>query len=403
MDKDEGSVKTQREIDSHFSMAIAEKTMAAIEADERMTSCCSLNSRALRDNLPEICQTILKAVTSSNPEAEQSSLSLYAFDHDSRGTKHGYVRSAQDFSPEELIREFFLLKQVLVAELKPRLIANPETIIEKMSLIDSVINRIMENSFQSYAKARKHHLEDLRQQIFLTNQELTRLVAGRQEHLSYLVHEIKSPLTSIIGYSDLFLRQQEGDLVPNLGHIRQVLHQGRKVLRLINDTTEISPQQPEKFPIQLEEVDICASIETIELGLRSSIEAKQLKLLTRCTPQRLIIVSDSLRLQQIITNLLVNAIRYTQAGQIELTCRTIESKILEIIVADTGIGIAPEEQRRIFEPYFRGQKSWENTADGLGLGLAVVDKLVTALNGEITLYSEVNVGSTFTVNIPLSG
>lgn len=401
MDKDEGSVKIQREIDSQFSTAIVEKTMAAIEADEQMTSCCSLNSRALRDNLPEICQTILRAVTSPNPETEQSSLSLY-IDHDGRGAKHGYVRFAQDFSPEELIREFFLLKRVLVAELKPKLIADPETIIEKMSSIDSVVNRIMENSFQSYAKARKHHLEDLRQQIFLTNQELTRLVADRQEHFSYLVHEIKSPLTSIIGYSDLFLRQQEGDLVPNLGHIRQVLHQGRKVLRLINDTTEISPHQPRNFPIQLKEVDVCTLIESIELGLKSSIEAKQLKLITSCTPQRLIIVSDSLRLQQIITNLLVNAIRYTQAGQIELTCRTIESKILEIIVADTGIGISAEEQKRIFEPYFRGQKSWENAVDGLGLGLTVVDKLVTALNGKIALYSEVSVGSTFTVNIPLS-
>lgn len=402
MHKDEGSVKIQREIDSHFSMAIAQKTMAAIEADERMASCCSLNSRALRDNLPEICQTILQAVTSPNPENEQSSLSLYTFDRDGGGTKHGYVRSAQDFSPEELIREFFLLKQVIVAELKPRLLADPETVIEKLSLIDSVINRIMENSFQSYAKARKHHLEDLRQQIFLTNQELTRLVADRQEHFSYLVHEIKSPLTSIIGYSDLFLRQQEGDLVPNLGHIRQVLQQGRKVLRLINDTTEISPHQPEKFPIQLKEVDICTLVESIELGLKSSIEAKQLKLVTKCTPQKLIIVSDSLRLQQIITNLLVNAVRYTQAGQIELTCQTIESKILQIIVADTGIGISLEEQERIFEPYFRGQKSWENTVEGLGLGLAVVDKLVTALNGQITLCSQVNVGSTFTVNIPLT-
>lgn len=396
------TVKDDRQTNIDYSSAIAEKLAKAIEADDRITSCCSLSSRALRDHLPEICQTVVEAVTSDTTETE-TSLSLSASEHGKGGIEHGYVRSIQEFRPEELVREFFLLKQVLVSELKPKLLADPETVINKMTQIDSIINRIMENSFQGYARVRKRQLEDLRQQVFLTKQELTRLVADHQESLSYLIHEIKSPLTSIIGYSDLFLRQQQNESSPttDLGHIKQVLEQGRKVLRLVNDTSEIFAHDRDNFPLKAREINVCHLLEDIILGVKSSIEAKGLTLIASCTPESLIINSDSLRLQQIITNLLINAIRYTQKGQIELTCQVMDLETLEIKVADTGIGISASEQKHIFEPYFRGAKSRHNSTDGVGLGLAIVARLVTAMKGNIELNSELNIGSEFIVTIPL--
>lgn len=256
---DNGKSLVETEISVKQSLAIANKVVEAIEADERITSSCSLSFRALRDHLPEICQVIIKAIAPpAFTEVEQNNLDLF-IDLGSRGNKHGYVRSVQEFNPEELVREFFLLKQVIVRELKPQLSADPETTLEKISTIDLVINRVMENTFQSYVEIRQRQLEDLRQQIFLTKQELTRLVASHQESLSYLVHEIKNPLTSIIGYSDLFLRQQQqSDPISNLEHIQQVLQQGRQVLRLINDTNEISFYQRGNFPIRKQAVDICA-------------------------------------------------------------------------------------------------------------------------------------------------
>ncbi|MEM9509559.1 MAG: ATP-binding protein, partial [Cyanobacteria bacterium P01_E01_bin.35] len=128
---------------------------------------------------------------------------------------------------------------------------------------------------------------------------------------------------------------------------------------------------------------------------------KNLKLITSCNPQKLMVKSDSLRIQQIITNLLINAIRYTPQGSVEVTCRKVDAKLLEIKVADTGIGIAPSEQKRIFEPYVRGQNSNIKAIKGLGLGLAIVSQLVSTLGGEIKLSSEIDVGSIFTVTIPL--
>ena len=379
------------------SKAIIGKLIQAIEDDEQITSSDSLSFQATKDSLPEICQTIVKAIANNN-------LSLLALHKKDQGSKHGYVRSQQDFEPEEIVREFFLLKQIVIVELRPYLLAkSPQQIIEQMTLIDLVVNRVMENSFQSYAQARKQQLDNLHQQIFLTNQELTRLVEDSQHSFSYLIHEIKNPLTSIIGYSDLFLRQQtkHDTSTANLEHIQQVLNQGRKVLRLVNDTSEISSYKQGKFKLRIQEIDVCNLLEDIVLGLKPSIEAKGLKLITSCIPQQLIIRSDSLRLQQIITNLLINAIRYTTSGKIELSCCILPRDELEIRVSDTGVGISKPDRKRIFEPYFRSQQSQQDGPEGIGLGLAIVSQLVNLLEGDIYLASEVNVGSIFTVTIPL--
>ena len=379
------------------SEAIAEKLIEAIKQDEQITSSCSLSFAAVQDNLPAICQTVVQAISNHN-------LSLLAVCEQNQGSYHGYVRSKQDFEPEEIAREFFLLKQIVLAQVKPQLLtSSPETIFAEIALIDLVIERVMNNSFQTYAEAKKHQIDNLHQQIFLTNRELTRLIEVHQGSLSYLAHEIKNPLTSIIGYSDLFLRQQKNDnSISNLQHIQQVLRQGRKVLRLINDTLEISSYSEGKLRLQKQKFDVCSLIENIALGLKSSVEAKNLKLVINCSPTPLEIKSDSLRLEQIITNLLINAIRYTSSGSIELTCSFVTPELLEIKVADTGVGISKLDRERIFEPYFRSQQSQKTAPEGMGLGLAIVLQLVAMLEGEIKLISELDVGSTFIVTIPLA-
>jgi len=111
------------------------------------------------------------------------------------------------------------------------------------------------------------------------------------------------------------------------------------------------------------------------------------------------VVTDSLRLQQIVTNLISNAIRYTPAGKISVKCWTLDRERWAIAVTDTGVGIAPQEQQRVFEPYF--QAGTITVSESTGLGLAIVSRLVKLLQGKIELVSEVEVGSTFTVTFPL--
>jgi signal transduction histidine kinase len=113
--------------------------------------------------------------------------------------------------------------------------------------------------------------------------------------------------------------------------------------------------------------------------------------------------TDPLRLQQIITNLLSNAFRYTESGSIHIHCETQSDQRWCISIQDTGMGIAPADQSRIFEPYFRaGTSDRASESEGTGLGLAIVLRLVKLLQGDISVTSEVGVGSTFTVCFPLT-
>ena len=387
MDIDEDRIKN--------SQVITANLIQAIEEDEDISSSDSLSHKAVKDNLPAICQIVVKAIAERNPLLISS---------ENWGEQHGCTRSAQDFEPEEIAREFYLLRQIILKELKTQITdGSPEEVFDRIVLIDLIVNRITENSFQSYARLREAKIAELHQQIFLTNQEITRLIAEHQDSLSYLIHEIKNPLTSIIGYSDLFIRTQKkhDNSIANLEHIQQVLQQGRNVLRIINDALELSSHQEGNLQLKFKQIDIPLLIEDIVFALKPSIDAKKLDLFTSCIPENLTIRSDYLRIQQIITNLLANAIRYTSEGTIELSCFS-EGGRLEIKVVDTGIGIAEEDCDRIFEPYFRTRQSQEANSEGLGLGLAITAQLVGMLKGTIKIVSEIDKGSTFIVVIPLA-
>ena len=110
--------------------------------------------------------------------------------------------------------------------------------------------------------------------------------------------------------------------------------------------------------------------------------------------------TDPLKLRQIATNLISNAIRYTESGSVDVVCQVNENDRWSIVVADTGIGISPEAQAQIFEPYFRAAAQNSESLNSTGLGLAIVDRLVKLLQGEIEFSSELGKGSVFTVTLP---
>jgi signal transduction histidine kinase len=242
--------------------------------------------------------------------------------------------------------------------------------------------------------------------MILTNQELNRLVNASQENLSHLAHELKTPLTSIIGYSELFLRQQRQtqvkDSMQNLEHVERVLRNGRQLLRLINDSLELSRCEAGQLHLQLVRVDVRSVLQSAMEMIQPLAVSRGLELKVVCDNAPNQILIDPLRLQQILTNLGSNAIRYTEAGCVMIVCQTLSDRQWLLAVSDTGVGIAPEDQARIFEPYFRVAASGQAlTPDSTGLGLAIVVQLVKLLQGEISLESEPGVGSTFTVTLPM--
>lgn len=250
-------------------------------------------------------------------------------------------------------------------------------------------------------------LEHLQSSLTLHNEELTRLVTSNEDKLSQLAHELKHPLTAIIGYSDLFLRQQRREITRidntvNIEHIERVLRNGRHLLRLINNVLELSRYEAGKIQLQPAPIHIRDLINNVCEMLEPLAAEKNLAILVNWVQAPSEIITDGFQLQQIITNLVSNAIRYTESGNISIVCEAIDDQKWAIAVSDTGIGIAEKDQTKIFEPYFRvSSKDRPYLPDSTGLGLAIVSRLVKLLQGEINLVSKEGLGSTFTVTLPL--
>jgi hypothetical protein len=321
---------------------------------------------------------------------------------------HGLVRAEQGFDPAEVAREYHLLRQVIFTVLEANLLQGTTAEgIRAIRLIDLVIDEALALCFTSYVAERLRELKHLQNQLSRTNQELTRLVRANQDHLSVLAHELKTPLNSIIGYSELFLRHQRRtpevkDNLSKLEHIERVIRNGRQLLRLVNDTLELSRADSGKMLLRLMQTNICSLINSVVEVLEPMALSKDLQLVIDCSLAPDQILTDPLRLQQIVTNLLSNAIRYTQQGKIFFNCRISNDNQWVIIISDTGQGISLEDQSRIFEPFFRvGSSEHSHLPESTGLGLAIVARLVKLLQGEIELVSQVGIGSTFTITLPL--
>ncbi|MBD2103600.1 HAMP domain-containing sensor histidine kinase [Leptolyngbya sp. FACHB-261] len=380
---------------------IIEHWVEAVQQDSQIESVNSLPYKAVRDSLPRVLQAL--ATVLSQSESNDTQLLVET------SLEHGILRAEQGFEPLEIAREYRLLRSVISSMLEADLMeASALEVFRVIRLTDAVIDEAIARCFKSYTETRLKELEQLQSQLTLTNQELTRLLRANQDNLSHLAHELKTPLTSIIGYSDLFLRSHRSasevrDSFPNLEHVQRVLNSGRQLLHLINDALEISRCEAGEMRLHPNQTDVRGLVNNVVEMVEPLACSKDLELVVNCEDAPEEVVTDPLRLQQILTNLLSNAIRYTQSGSISLTCQSQPGQCWSITVKDTGVGIELEDQARIFDPYFRVpaiDKSY--IANSTGLGLAIVSRLVKLLRGEIQLVSEVGVGSTFTVTLPLA-
>ncbi len=391
----------------NFSELLVEKTetilvqwVEAVRQDKQIESADELPRPAIENHLSHVLSA-MATVLSHSQESEIGPIveaSLY----------HGVLRAEQGFDPAEVAREYRLLRQVIFSVLEANLLAGTVAEgIRAVRLIDIVIDEAIAVCFKSYVEERLQELKQLQNQLTYTNQELTRLLRANQDNLSVLAHELKTPLNSIIGYSELFLRDQQRkpevkDNLPKLDHIERVLRNGRQLLRLINDTLELSRADNGKMQLNLMLTDVPSLINSVIEVLEPLAHSKELEMLVDCSNAPEKVLTDSLRVQQIVTNLVSNAIRYTEVGKIQLTCQKFGDNQWAIAVSDTGRGIAPEDQARVFEPFFRvGSSEQSYLPDSTGLGLAIVSRLVKLLQGKIELVSQVGIGSTFTVIFPL--
>ncbi|MFK8185339.1 MAG: sensor histidine kinase [Phormidesmis sp.] len=383
----------------HFDQVITKRKdeiisvwMARVRGSRKIESSEGLEYKAVLNSLPALIDAIAHLLSQSE---EPVSYELIQ-----GGQEHGEKRAEQGYDAEEIVREYAILRNVLFNVLEEELLASePLLLLRTARLIDGAVDQVIAICLKRYTEERLRDVNLLYDEMVASNQQLDRLLQNEQTNLSHLAHELKSPLTCIIGYSDLFLRQQNKNVI-NTTFIEQVLSSGRKLLEIVNDTLEMSLYKSGKVVITPEPLQVCDMIKEVVAVLNALAHQKGLAMDIICEPMAEPIITDKNRLRQIITNILSNAIRYTEAGSIHVHTHTTDNEQLEIAITDTGLGINLDEQERIFEPYFQGQAG-QQLPSSTGLGLAIARKMAHLLQGNIHLDSEPNRGSTFTLSLPL--
>lgn len=277
-------------------------------------------------------------------------------------------------------------------------------------LIQIIIDTTHRSISERLLAQRRNELQLLKDRIQRQNVELARINAGllrvtklKDEFLASMSHEVRTPLTAILGLVDVLRAQLVGPLSDEqMGAINGIKQGGQHLLSLINDYLDIAKIEAGRLELDIGPVsvqDVCQSFRPMvaDLARRAKLE-----LIYDLDPSVQVILADARRLRQILINLLSNAIKFTPTGgKVGLEVRgEPERGAVRFTVWDTGIGIAPEDAARLFEPFQQLENERQQEVTGSGLGLALVSKLTRLHGGSVSLESEVGVGSRFHVSLP---
>jgi len=260
-------------------------------------------------------------------------------------------------------------------------------------------NRIeIEAEDKSYYRAIRREIEGIGLVISLHDisylKELNRM---KTEFVNTVSHDLRSPLTSILGYVELIRRAGEVNRqqAEYIAVIQESVHQITKLINEVLDLGKIESRVDKDFT----EVSLAEIAKDVLVNLKPMISQNGHKLVADLDKKLPLILGDEVQLRQMVENLIGNAIKYTPAGGVIEVQANQDNDLLLFQVKDTGRGIPLDEQKRIFEPFYRGQNVSEDT-QGTGLGLAITKTVVDNHRGRIWLDSSVNQGSTFTIMLP---
>jgi PAS domain S-box-containing protein len=240
-------------------------------------------------------------------------------------------------------------------------------------------------------------------ELNLTNMELERANRVKDEFLATMSHELRTPLNSILGLSESLMEQRSGTLNDYQGQSIQLIQSsGRHLLELINDILDVSKINAGKFEIYPQILDVNVLCRSSLAFVREQAMRKSITLSSQEDTTVSEIYADPRRLKQILVNLLTNAVKFTpEHGQVLLRVHVeVENNLVQITVTDTGIGIAPENLKRLFNPFVQVDSKLNRQFEGTGLGLSLVQKLTDLHGGSVMVESEIGKGSQFTINLP---
>ncbi len=233
------------------------------------------------------------------------------------------------------------------------------------------------------------------------NEALSRLDKMKNEFLANTSHELRTPLNGIIGIAESMLDGATGQLTPEQMHnLAMIVFSGRRLTNLVNDTLDFSKLKHQELNLDLKAVDIHSMAEVVLTLSQPLAGQKSLQLINQLEPDLPAVKADENRVQQIMYNLVGNAIKFTEEGTVTISA-TVESNMLAVTVSDTGIGIPADKFDIIFQSFEQVDTSATRDYDGTGLGLSITKQLVELHGGIIRVESIVDKGSDFTFTLPL--
>jgi signal transduction histidine kinase len=239
------------------------------------------------------------------------------------------------------------------------------------------------------------------QQIRIQNLELLKASRLKSQFLATMSHELRTPMNAIIGFSQVLLRESKGDLNAHQHTmVERILSNSRNLLCLVNDILDLSKIEAGRLELKPEPCDILQLTEATVSQLRALAEEKNLLVRVESHLAHSRAFNDSMRVRQVLVNLVSNAIKFTETGEILIRLNEPEPNRIAIAVQDPGIGIAASEIDQIFEVFRQIDQTINRQYGGTGLGLAITRSLVEMMGGSISVQSQLGVGSTFRIEIP---
>ncbi|RMG84650.1 MAG: GAF domain-containing protein, partial [Chloroflexi bacterium] len=246
----------------------------------------------------------------------------------------------------------------------------------------------------------------LLEQLQETNEQLLELDRMKSAFLANMSHELRTPLNSIIGFSRVMLKGISGPLTEmQKQDLETIFNSGQHLLMLINDLLDQAKIAANKMELKFEYFDVGPLVEAVKSIALGLLKEKPVKLIVDMAPNLPQAYGDEFRTRQVLLNLVNNAVKFTPEGSITISVYLVENPqtgapMIRIDVTDTGIGIAEKDLPLLFEAFRQVDSSLTRTVGGTGLGLPIAKSLTEMQGGELTVQSELNVGSTFSITIP---
>lgn len=247
--------------------------------------------------------------------------------------------------------------------------------------------------------------QQLKQQVALINQQNEQLVQAdkiKDEFLTNTSHELRTPLTGVIGITESLINGVAGQCnEQQLQQLSLALSGAQRLAHLVDDLTDFHQIKDNRLRIQLQPMAIRPVVKRVFELAKHNLNNPYVELVAQLPEQDVAVIADSIRLEQVLHNLLSNAMKYTRRGRITLMLKAEYGQV-RIAVEDTGIGIAQSDLAVIFEPFKQVDGSETRTQGGSGLGLAISQQLVHLMGGQLKCESELDSGSRFEFTLPVS-